>query len=44
VTPALAYRFDFKDRSIVFSGDTAPSEAVDRIAKGAGRPVLQRRT
>jgi ribonuclease BN (tRNA processing enzyme) len=35
VTPALAYRFDFKDRSIVFSGDTAPSEAVAQIAKGA---------
>ena len=35
VTPALAYRFDFKDRSIAFSGDTAPSEAVARLAKGA---------
>jgi ribonuclease BN (tRNA processing enzyme) len=35
VTPALAYRFDFTDRSIVFSGDTAPSEAVARLAKGA---------
>ncbi len=35
VTPALGYRFDFKDRSIAFSGDTAPSEAVARIAKGA---------
>jgi ribonuclease BN (tRNA processing enzyme) len=35
VTPALAYRFDFKDRSIAFSGDTAPSEAVVQIAKGA---------
>lgn len=35
VTPALAYRFDFKDRSIAFSGDTAPSEAVAQIAKGA---------
>src|SRR5438552_1939572 len=28
VTPALAYRFDFKDRAIAFSGDTAPLEAV----------------
>ena len=28
VKPALGYRFDFKDRSIAFSGDTAPSEAV----------------
>jgi ribonuclease BN (tRNA processing enzyme) len=35
VKPALAYRFDFKDRSIVFSGDTAPSEAVAKLAKGA---------
>ena len=35
VKPALAYRFDFKDRSIVFSGDTAPSEAVAQLAKGA---------
>jgi ribonuclease BN (tRNA processing enzyme) len=35
VTPALAYRFDFRDRSIAFSGDTAPSDAVVQIAKGA---------
>jgi len=35
VTPALAYRFDFRDRSIAFSGDTAPSEAVAQLAKGA---------
>jgi ribonuclease BN (tRNA processing enzyme) len=34
VTPALGYRFDFKDRSIAFSGDTAPSEAVAKLAKG----------
>ena len=33
--PALAYRFDFQDRSIAFSGDTAPVEAVARLAKGA---------
>ena len=33
--PALAYRFDFKDRSIAFSGDTAPLEAVAKMAKGA---------
>ena len=32
--PALAYRFDFHDRSIVFSGDTAPTEAVAGLAKG----------
>jgi len=35
VKPALAYRFDFQDRAIVFSGDTAPLEAVARLAKGA---------
>jgi ribonuclease BN (tRNA processing enzyme) len=35
VKPALAYRFDFKDRSIAFSGDTAPLEAVAKMAKGA---------
>lgn len=35
VTPALAYRFDFKDRSIAFSGDTAPLDAVATMAKGA---------
>ena len=35
VQPALAYRFDFRDRSIAFSGDTAPIESVARLAKGA---------
>jgi ribonuclease BN (tRNA processing enzyme) len=35
VTPALGYRFDFPDRSIAFSGDTARSEAVAQMAKGA---------
>ncbi len=35
VRPALAYRFDFRDRSIVFSGDTAPVDAVTRLARGA---------
>ena len=35
VKPALAYRFDFKDRSIAFSGDTAPLEVVATMAKGA---------
>jgi len=31
----FAYRFDFHDRSIAFSGDTAPVEVVARLAKGA---------
>ncbi|WP_253713133.1 MBL fold metallo-hydrolase [Bradyrhizobium sp. WD16] len=35
VKPALGYRFDFKDRSIAFSGDTVPLEAVAVMAKGA---------
>ena len=35
VRPALAYRFDFHDRSIAFSGDTAPTEVVARLANGA---------
>jgi ribonuclease BN (tRNA processing enzyme) len=35
VRPALAYRFDFHDRSIAFSGDTAPVEVVARLAKDA---------
>ena len=33
--PALGYRFDFKDRSIAFSGETAPVEAVAKMAQGA---------
>lgn len=35
VNPALGYRFDFHDRSIAFSGDTTPLEAVAVMAKGA---------
>jgi len=35
VVPALAYRFDTPGRSIAFSGDTTPLEAVARLAKGA---------
>ena len=35
VFPAFAYRFDMADRSIVFSGDTSPVEAVAELAKGA---------
>jgi len=35
VVPAFAYRFDAADRSIVFSGDTARSESVVRLAQGA---------
>ena len=35
VKPAFGYRFDFPDRSIAFSGDTVPLEAVAQLAKGA---------
>jgi ribonuclease BN (tRNA processing enzyme) len=35
VKPALAYRFDAADRSIVISGDTARSDALVRLAEGA---------
>lgn len=34
-TTAFAYRFDAPDRSIVISGDTRPSDALVRLAKGA---------
>ena len=35
VVPALGYRFDFPDRSIVFSGDTTPLHSLAELAKGA---------
>ena len=35
VKPAFGYRFDFKDRSIAFSGDTTPLPAVAHLARGA---------
>lgn len=35
VVPSFAYRFDCPDRSIVFSGDTAPSDNLIRLAQGA---------
>lgn len=35
VRPAFAYRFDAADRSIVISGDTARSDALVRLARGA---------
>ena len=35
VVPAFAYRFDARDRSIVISGDTAPSESLVKLARGA---------
>ena len=35
VMPAFGYRFDAHDRSIVISGDTAPSDNVVKLARGA---------
>lgn len=35
VVPAFGYRFDARDRSIVVSGDTAPSDALIKLAAGA---------
>jgi ribonuclease BN (tRNA processing enzyme) len=35
VVPSFAYRFDTADRSIVISGDTAPSDDLVRLAGGA---------
>jgi ribonuclease BN (tRNA processing enzyme) len=35
VVPAFAYRFDARDRSIVVSGDTAPSPGLVKLASGA---------
>ena len=35
VVPAFGYRFDAHDRSIVISGDTAPSENLIELARGA---------
>jgi ribonuclease BN (tRNA processing enzyme) len=35
VVPAFAYRFDSRDRSIVISGDTSPSQSLVKLAAGA---------
>lgn len=35
VVPSFGYRFDARDRSIVISGDTAPSDNVVKLARGA---------
>jgi ribonuclease BN (tRNA processing enzyme) len=40
-TPALAYRFDTADGSVVFSGDTTVSEALIELAHGADILVHQ---
>lgn len=35
VSPAVGYRFDYKGRSVVISGDTAKSSNLERVANGA---------
>ena len=35
VAPAVGYRFDYGGRSIVISGDTAPTPNIARVARGA---------
>jgi ribonuclease BN (tRNA processing enzyme) len=35
VVPSFGYRFDAADRSIVISGDTAPSDNLIKLAQGA---------
>src|SRR5438045_8419434 len=35
VVPSFGYRFDASDRSIVISGDTAPSDNLIQLAQGA---------
>jgi ribonuclease BN (tRNA processing enzyme) len=35
VVPAFGYRFDARDRSIVISGDTSPSDNLIKLAQGA---------
>ena len=35
VVPAFAYRFDTRDRSIVFSGDTTADDRLIALARGA---------
>lgn len=35
VVPAFGYRFDARDRSVVISGDTTPSDSVIKLAEGA---------
>lgn len=38
---SVAFRFDLADRSIVYTGDTGPSKAVEELAKGADMLVSE---
>ncbi len=41
VDPAVGYRFDYKGRSVVVSGDTVPVEPLSRQARGAEILVME---
>ena len=38
---SLSFRFDMSDRSLIFTGDTGPSDAVQALAKGADRLICE---
>jgi len=38
---SLSFRFDLPERSIVYTGDTGPSESVEKLAKGADLLVAE---
>lgn len=38
---ALSFRFDLEDRSIVYTGDTGPSKAVEKLAKNADVLIIE---
>ncbi|MFK7828726.1 MAG: MBL fold metallo-hydrolase [Congregibacter sp.] len=38
---ALSFRFDLEDRSIVYTGDTGPSVAVEKLAKNADLLIIE---
>ena len=38
---SYSYRFDLRDRSILYTGDTGPSEAVERLGRGADMLVTE---
>jgi ribonuclease BN (tRNA processing enzyme) len=38
---SLSFRFDFDDRSIVYTGDTGPSEAVENLARNADLLIIE---
>jgi len=41
VDKSYSYRFDTSDRSVVFAGDTGPSDALTRLAQGADVLIVE---